>query len=91
MHSVVAVVGSRIEAEIIVGLLEEHGIKARLSADDAGGMRPDLAVQGVRVLVDAADAAEAQDILRADDAPALRPPHRPLNRFQRWVVRRLAH
>ena len=84
MHSVVAVVGSRIEAEIVVGLLEEHGIRARVSADDAGGMRPDLAVQGVRVLVDAEDAADAQDIIGAGAVPPT--PRKPLNKFQRWVV-----
>ena len=84
MHSVVAVVGSRIEAEMVVCLLEEHGIRAAVSADDAGGMRPDLAVQGVRVLVAAEDAADARDVLGADAAPP--PPRKPLNGFQRWVV-----
>jgi type III secretory pathway lipoprotein EscJ len=84
MHSVVAVVGSRIEAELVVGLLQEHGISARVSADDAGGMRPDLAVQGVRVLVDAEDARIALEILGETVGPAKS--RRPLNRFQRWIV-----
>ena len=84
MHSVVAVVGSRIEAEIVVGLLQEHGISARVSADDAGGMRPDLAAQGVRVLVEAEDALDARQILGEGTGPAK--PRKPLNRFQRWIV-----
>ncbi len=33
----VAVVASRTEAELIVGLLRSHGLSAAVSADDAGG------------------------------------------------------
>jgi len=42
MNTIVTVqtYSSRIEAEIAKGLLESEGIKALISADDAGGMRP---------------------------------------------------
>ena len=47
----VAVVASRTEAELIVGMLRSHGLRAAVSADDAGGEEPQLQLQGVRVLV----------------------------------------
>jgi hypothetical protein len=47
----VAVVASRTEAELIVGLLRSHGVSAAVSADDAGGQYPQLQAEGVRVLV----------------------------------------
>jgi hypothetical protein len=59
----VAVVGSRVEAELAVGLLRSHGLKAGYSADDAGGQEPQLQIQGVRVLVGSADEALARRIL----------------------------
>ena len=59
----VAVVTSRIEAELIVGLLQSNGLDAVLSADDAGGQEPQLQLQGVRVLVARSDEAEARQIL----------------------------
>jgi hypothetical protein len=39
-HVPVAVVSSRTEADLIVGLLESHGVKAFVLADDAGGQEP---------------------------------------------------
>ena len=59
----VAVVGSRIEAELIVGLLRSHGLSAAVSADDAGGQEPQLQLQGVRVLVASAHEASARRLL----------------------------
>ena len=50
-----AVVTSRIEAELIAGFLRDHDFRAVVAADDAGGQEPELQLQGVRVLVDAAD------------------------------------
>jgi hypothetical protein len=38
----VAVVTSRIEAELIVGMLRSHGSTAALAADDLGGQEPQL-------------------------------------------------
>lgn len=67
----VAVVTSRVEAELIVGLLRNNGLRAVVSADDAGGLEPQLQAQGVRVLVPAADEASARRLLAAaDDHPS---------------------
>jgi predicted Fe-Mo cluster-binding NifX family protein len=66
----VAVVASRTEAELIVGLLRNHGVSAAVSADDAGGQYPQLQAEGVRVLVAPADEASARRLLpAADDTP----------------------
>jgi hypothetical protein len=59
----VAVVGNRIEAELIAGLLRSNGLKVAVSADDAGQQEPQLQQDGVHVLVDRADEAEAREIL----------------------------
>lgn len=45
------VVTSRTEAELIVGLLSINGLRAAVSADDAGGQDPQLQLEGVRVLI----------------------------------------
>jgi hypothetical protein len=80
----VAVVGNRAEAELIVGMLRSNGVRAAVSADDAAGVEVALQAQGVRVLVAQDDAATARRLLAEPSGPA-----RPLNRFQRWVVRLL--
>ena len=51
----VAVVASRTEAELIVGMLRSHGLRAAVAADDGGGQEPQLQLQGVRRLLAAAD------------------------------------
>jgi putative signal transducing protein len=67
----VAVVPSRIEAELIVGMLRSNGVRATVSADDAGGQEPPLQLGGVRVLVPRSDAASARRLIAdADDTPA---------------------
>lgn len=66
----VAVVASRTEAELIVGMLRSNGLRAAVSADDAGGEEPQLQLQGVRVLVAASDEALARRLLAADDNPS---------------------
>ena len=53
----VAVVASRTEAELIVGMLRSHGLRAAVSADDVGGQHPHLQLHGVRVLVAPSDEA----------------------------------
>jgi len=63
----VAVVYSRIEAELIAGLLRSHGVRAAVSADDAGGQEPQLQLDGVRVLVARSDEATARELLAAAD------------------------
>jgi putative signal transducing protein len=60
---VVAIVDSRIEAELIAGLLASHGVSAAVATDDAGGQEPQLQLQGVRVRVAAADEAAARELL----------------------------
>lgn len=67
---VLTVVGSRVEAELIVGLLQSHGLRAAVVADDAGGLRPHLQMKGVRVLVHPSDEASARRLLAAADDTA---------------------
>ena len=59
----VAVASSRIEADLIVGMLRSNGVRAVVSADDAGGLEPQLQIQGVRVLVTRSDEAAARRLL----------------------------
>ena len=59
----VAVVASRTEAELIVGMLRSNGLRAAVSADDAGGQEPQLQITGVRVLVAPSDEASARRLL----------------------------
>jgi hypothetical protein len=67
----VAVVASRTEAELIVGLLRSQGLRAAVAADDAGGQEPQLQIQGVRVLVAPSDEAAARRLLAdAADTPS---------------------
>jgi len=67
----VAVVASRTEAELIVGLLRSNGLRAAVAADDAGGQEPQLQLQGVRVLVAAPDEAAARQLLaEAEETPS---------------------
>lgn len=63
----VAVAASRTEAELIVGMLRSQGLRAAVSADDAGGQEPQLQMQGVRVLVAPSDEAAARQLLAAAD------------------------
>ena len=66
----VAIVTSRTEAELIVGMLRNNDLTAAVSADDAGGQEPQLQVQGVRVLVAPSDEATARQLLAAvNDIP----------------------
>ena len=59
----VAAVSSRFEADLIVGFLDQYGVHAAVSADDAGGQEPQLQLDGVRVLVAPSDEAVARRIL----------------------------
>ena len=64
----VAVVTSRTEAELIAGRLRSNGVRAAVSADDAGGQDPQLQILGVRVLVAPADEASARELLADAEA-----------------------
>ena len=56
---------NRLDAELDKSFLDSEGIQAMISADDAGGMRPDLlwATGGVRLLVKDEDAEKALGML----------------------------
>ena len=63
-RTVVARVGSTIEAELVAGMLGSYGIDATVSADDGGGTEPQLQLtSGVRVLVAESDVPEAERII----------------------------
>ena len=67
----VAVVTSQAEAQLIVGLLCDNGLRAVMSADDAGGQEPELQLQGVRVLVPRSGEAAARHLLATvEDTPS---------------------
>jgi hypothetical protein len=68
----VAIVASRAEADLVVGLLRSNGLRAAVAADDAGGQEPQLQIQGVRVLVAPSDEADARQVL-ADAYSAVDP------------------
>jgi hypothetical protein len=72
----VAVAGSRTEADVIVGLLRSHGLRAAVAADDAGRQEPALQLSsGVRVLVAASDEDAAREVIAAEnDIPEIGPP-----------------
>ncbi|MCH7828485.1 DUF2007 domain-containing protein [Patescibacteria group bacterium] len=58
---------NRMEAELAKGLLESKGVKAMVSADDAGGAHPALlwATGGVRLLVKKKDIQKAIKVLES--------------------------
>ena len=57
--------GSRTEADLAKGALEDAGIQVMIQADTAGGMREHLAWSGAgfRILVRDEDATAARDVL----------------------------
>ena len=59
----VTVASSRIEAELLVGMLRSNGVRAVISADDVAGLEPQLQIQGVCVLVVPSDAELARRLL----------------------------
>lgn len=83
MSVTVAIVDSRAEAELIVGMLRNSGLTAYISADDLGGVDLALQAQGVRILVSDADGQEARKLLSQSlpVSPRMKPP----NAFQRWL------
>ena len=60
---VVADFPNRIDAEIAQSALEAAGIESFVSADDAGGLRPNLWLSGVRLVVLDEDARRALEVL----------------------------
>jgi hypothetical protein len=87
MATTVAVVGSRVEADLIAGMLLDHGLHPAVSGDDVGGIDLALQAQGVRVLVPDDEVPHARELLaEADVEPtAVSQP----NALQRWLLRLL--
>lgn len=67
MQTAIGRFSSRAEAEMARSLLASADIDAYIRADDAGAMHPELAQvgekHGIALMVDAADAADAQELL----------------------------
>ena len=58
-------VSSRAEAEMLKSFLEDQGIQAVISGDDAGGMRPELAMTlGIKVLIHGDNLESAKKLLK---------------------------
>jgi hypothetical protein len=67
--AVVAQAASLLEAQLIVGMLQSNGIPAASSADDAGGLDPQLQLtDGVRVLVATENEARSRLLIAEADA-----------------------
>jgi hypothetical protein len=79
-----AVVRTRVDAELLAGMLRDHGVPAWVSTDDASGVEAALTAQGVRVMVPAVHASEARRLVGDEPAGDVQ-----LNLFQRWIVRLL--
>ena len=66
----IEIFGSREGADLAIAQLKANGIPCRIAADDAGGVLPNLSMaQGVRVLVPAASAEAARELLNSPPAP----------------------
>jgi hypothetical protein len=63
-------------------MLKNHGVRAAISADDAGGVDLALQAQGVRVLVPEGDVSKARRLLQTEPSSGRDP-----NRFQRLIIR----
>ncbi|MEO8223526.1 MAG: DUF2007 domain-containing protein [Gammaproteobacteria bacterium] len=62
---------TRMDADLAKAVLEANGIDAIVSADDAGGMEPWLALsQHIQILVREEDATVARDLLAESPPPA---------------------
>ena len=62
--TVIATYSSRPDAEMAKGRLDEQGIPAAVTSDDAGGAHPQLQLtQGVRLVVAEPDAQTAREVL----------------------------
>ena len=85
MRAVIAIVSSRVEAELMAGMLRAHGVNATVSADDLGGVDMALQMQGVRVLVSEEDESTARLLLNQQEPLVLEPT--TLNGFQQWLLR----
>lgn len=89
--AVVQSYGSRPEADLAKGLLEDGGIQAMVQADTAGGMREHLAWSGAgfKILVREEDAAAARELLKpvaqGELGPDFEPDRDPLSPWRRFT------
>jgi hypothetical protein len=61
---VLRIFNNEVEAGMAKGLLQDGGVRSFVLKDDAGGMEPHLQLSGgVRLIVNRADAEQAQQIL----------------------------
>jgi hypothetical protein len=79
-----AVVRNRVDAQLMVAMLRDHGVPAWVSTDDAGGVEAALTMQGVRIMVTPEHAEQARELVGDEPAGPVK-----LNAFQRLVVRLL--
>ena len=67
----IATFADEMSAEVVRMSLEASGIPAFVSKDDCGGMQPHLKmITAIRLMIDAADAAEARGLLEQLPASA---------------------
>jgi hypothetical protein len=58
---------SQSEASIAKGALEAFGVACMITHDDCAGQRPSMTmVEGIRLIVRADDAAQAEEILKSE-------------------------
>ena len=66
--SVVRTYSTRMEAEFGRMTLEASGIYSFINGDDAGGLQPFLAINGVQLIVRKDELERADDVLQESDA-----------------------
>jgi hypothetical protein len=69
-HEVAARFSSRVEADLARSLLRDHGIEAHVTADDVGGLHPELSMVtgGVGLVVPPEDVEAARALLGEGEA-----------------------
>lgn len=78
---VVASYSSRVQAEMMVELLRGEGVAALPQVDDAGGLRPDIALGmgWAKIVVRAPDEGRAREILEHGGGGESMPPEESLS------------
>lgn len=70
-QATVATCTTRVQAQLVRGALEAHGLQARVRTDDAGGVHPQLGLMlngAIRVVVPVEELDAARDLLAELDA-----------------------
>jgi len=87
MSTVVTIAKSLIEAEMIVGMLRNYGIRASASGVDDWSQYPSIQAQGVRVMVPDGKVDQARRLL--GNSAGSQSGAGDLNKFQRLILRML--